>query len=339
MASFRAVAGLGDPEQSPSPEALFPVMEGEAARTRRNAIRPVVHIGYHKTATKWFQKHFYPSVENADFVPRETVRSAFLEPTAFHFDPERARAMLHDAGSGPILCEEGLSGYLHNGGLAGCLSKDVAYRIKAVFPEARIVIFIKSQPAVVAGSYEQYVRGGGTFTPRRYLFPKAYLRGALGEVAKAPGFTFDHFEYGPLIAHYRGLFGADSVHVFPYEAFRDEPKDFLKSYCEVLGLEVDLDKVSMQRVNRSYGLAVLALVRLLNHLTYRTVQDKHWLVHIPYWYAFVRAVGEALNRLPWIGRAPAPRELLGGEINAWVQQRFCRSNRELMAQTGLPLDK
>ncbi|MEA3064356.1 MAG: hypothetical protein QOJ27_795 [Sphingomonadales bacterium] len=133
----------------------------EAARSQANSIRPVVHIGYHKTATKWFQKQFYPRVENAELVPRETVREAFLEPTALHFDPDRARAMLNGAGPGPILCEEGLSGYLHNGGLAGCLSKDVAYRIRGVFPEARIVIFIKSQPAVVAGSYEQYVRGGG----------------------------------------------------------------------------------------------------------------------------------------------------------------------------------
>jgi hypothetical protein len=247
--------------------------------------------------------------------------------------------MLRYAGAGPILCEEGLSGYLHNGGLAGCLSKEVAYRIKSVFPDARIVIFIRSQPAVVAGSYEQYVRGGGTFTPRRYLFPKAYLRGALGEVAKAPDFTFDHFEYGPLIEHYRRLFGADSVHVFPYEAFREEPTGFLRSYCAALGLEVDLDTVPMRRVNRSYGLAVMALVRLLNHLTYRTVRDKHYLVHIPYWYAFVRVIGEALNKLPWIGPAPAPARLLGRDVNAWVHQRFCRSNRELMARTGLPLDR
>ena len=36
--------------------------------------RPIVHIGYHKTATTWFQKHFYPCVRNARFVARERVR-------------------------------------------------------------------------------------------------------------------------------------------------------------------------------------------------------------------------------------------------------------------------
>lgn len=309
----------------------------EAARSQANSIRPVVHIGYHKTATKWFQKQFYPRVENAELVPRETVREAFLEPTALHFDPDRARAMLNGAGPGPILCEEGLSGYLHNGGLAGCLSKDVAYRIRGVFPEARIVIFIKSQPAVVAGSYEQYVRGGGTFSPRRYLFPKAYLRGARREIAKAPCFTFDHFEYGPLIEHYRGLFGRENVHIFAYEAFRDDPAAFLESYCGLLGLDIDLNAVPMRPINRSYGLAVLRLVRILNHLTYRTVQDKHYFLHIPYWYGLVRALGEALNMLPGIGRAPSPSYLLGPEVSGWVEQRYWGSNRELMAGTGLPL--
>lgn len=312
-------------------------MTSEADRARRNAIRPLIHIGYHKTATKWFQKHFYPRVGNAEFVPREAVRSAFLEPTAFRFDPEQARNMLRCAGPGPILCEEGLSGYLHNGGLAGCLSKDVAYRLRQVFPEARIVIFIKSQPSVVAGSYEQYVRGGGTFPPRRYLFPKAWLRGARREIAKAPCFTFDHFEYVPLIEHYRALFGPENVHVFAYEAFRDDPASFLPSYCGLLDLEIDLEAVPMRRVNRSYGLAVLWLVRILNHLTCRAVQNKHYLLHIPFWYGFVRALGEGLNALPWIGRAPSPSRLLGADVKAWVEQRYWGSNRALMAATGLPL--
>ena len=99
--------------------------------------RPIVHIGYHKTATTWFQKNFYPLVRNARFVARDRVRAAFLEIGAFHFDAEAARAALGvEAGESVILCEEGLSGYLHNGGLGGHLSRSVAERIEP--EEARV---------------------------------------------------------------------------------------------------------------------------------------------------------------------------------------------------------
>jgi len=29
---------------------------------------PIVHIGYHKTGTSWFQKSFYPAVRGAEWV-------------------------------------------------------------------------------------------------------------------------------------------------------------------------------------------------------------------------------------------------------------------------------
>lgn len=302
-------------------------------------IRPVVHIGYHKTATTWFQKAFYPMVENARFIPRAVARDAFLDDTAFRFDPAEAAAKLGlNDGEAVTLCEEGLSGYLHNGGLAGHLSKEMAHRIKAVLPDARIVVFIRSQPAIIAASYQQYVRGGGTFSFRRYAFGDLYLRGARREIAKSPRFTFDHFDYLPLIAHYRALFGDENVHVFAYEAFRRQPRAFLRMFSERLGLTVDVDSLSMRSSNRSYGIPTMWVVRLLNLVTYRTVIDKHYVVHIPYWYAIARVVGEALNKLPLFGSSSAPSHILGGRAAEWIGQRYWRSNLALMELLGLPLD-
>ena len=301
--------------------------------------RPIVHIGYHKTATTWFQKHFYPCVRNARFVSRERVRAALLEVGAFHFDPETARAELGVAKEESVtLCEEGLSGYLHNGGLGGHLSRAAAERIQAVFPDARIVIFIRSQPSIVAASYEQYVRGGGTYSLRRYAFAGNYLKGARSEFHRAPRFTFDHYEYGPLIAHYRSLFGADNVHVFPFEAFRKDSRAFLEDYARTLDLDVDIPALTIRATNRAYGLRVMDIVRLLNLLTSRTVIDKQFLVHIPFWYALVRGIGEGLNALPLLGRSAPAEAVLGRQVHDWIRQRYWRSNRALMEATGLPLD-
>jgi hypothetical protein len=101
--------------------------------------------------------------------------------------------------------------------LLGFLSKEMAHRIQAVFPDARVVIFVRSQPEMIAACYQQYVRGGGTYPVRRYLWPLDHLRGAAAQPYKIPRFSFDHFDYERLVAHYIELFGRERVHVFAYE--------------------------------------------------------------------------------------------------------------------------
>ena len=58
------------------------------------AARPIVHIGYHKTATTWFQKSIWPSLASHDWVPRKVTQEALLNPPGMHFDPAEARRVL-----------------------------------------------------------------------------------------------------------------------------------------------------------------------------------------------------------------------------------------------------
>ena len=301
--------------------------------------RPVVHIGYHKTATTWFQRNFYPHVLGARFVPRATVREALIEPSALHFDPAIAAKKLGlGQGERLILCEEGLSGYLHNGGLAGCLSKDVAYRIRSVMPDADIVIFIRAQPSMIAACYGQYVKGGGTYSVNRYLFPARYLREASAETAKAPRFSFDHFDYERLIDLYMDLFGEDRVHICLYEQFRQENHKFLENFARRLGLSVDMASVSTRKVYGSYNRPALILSRVLGLFTSRTVMDKYYIVHIPFWYVTMRAICEAVSAMPFF-RSPSARQMLGNRNFEWIKQRFADSNVRLRELTGLPIER
>ncbi len=301
--------------------------------------RPIVHIGYHKTATTWFQKSFYPYVADGRYVPRELVRKLFLDPTAFQFDPVATLDRIaRERGEKILICEEGLSGYLHNGGLAGHLSKEMVHRLRATLPDAQIVIFVRSQPAMIAAAYQQYVKGGGTYSIGRYLFARNYLAGASSENAKIPRFTFDHFEYDRLIALYRSEFGAENVHVFLFEEFRKDSRAFLERFCATLELDVALDDISAKPAYRSYNLPALYVSRFMGLFTYRTVMDKHWIVHIPYWYLLTRAVAEGLSKLVFF-RTPTPRALLGKKLMHWIEQHYAESNRRLAAETGLPLEK
>lgn len=297
------------------------------------APRPIVHIGYHKTATTWFQQAVYPHATSHRYVPRRAVQQALLAPSAFAFDSAAARAAL---GAGPlVLCEENLSGYIHNGGLNGHLSAAMAERIRAVLPDARIVMFVRAQPAMIAACYAQYLRGGGTHRPHRYLFPGDHLHGASSEPWKAPRFSFDHFDYDALARHYRELFGAGMVHVFPYEALRADPRGFLRRFGEAVGLSADWDLIDCAGRNESYGRGTMTAARLLNRFTARSVTDKRTWLHLPFAYAGRRWLLEWAGRLP--GRSPTPADVLGAGTVAWIADRYAASNARLAAEFGLDL--
>jgi hypothetical protein len=299
---------------------------------RESLSSPIVHIGYHKTASTWFQRSVYPLVRNFAYVPRERVKRAFFTASAFHFDPSWTREQLQlRPDAPPILCEEELSGYLHTGGLQGYLSKEMAHRIQRVFPDARIVIFVRSQPEMIAACYQQYLRGGGTYRPRRYLWPADALSGAAAAPYKIPRFSFDHFEYDLLAAHYVSLFGRERVHVFAYEELARDTGTFLDRFSRELSLELDCAAVPMERQNVSYSLAVAHIARALNRFTARTVNDKRYWFNVPGWYKRRRRLVEFANRSGLFGRRAPAEALLGEHVLAWIRQRYWESNRRLAA--------
>jgi len=301
--------------------------------------RPLVHIGFPKTATTWFQRSFYPHVRNLPYLDRAGVNAALLEGNAFAFDPAEARKILGlEEGGAGILCEEGLSGYLHNGGMLGFASMAIAERIRSTLPDARIVIFLRSQPKMIAAAYQQYVRGGGTHGPHRFVFPQDYLIGSNAQAYKQPRFDIEHFLYSRMIGHYEALFEPENVHVFLFEQLGAEGAAFLRRYADALGLEVDWPAVSMAPRLPSYGLPLTRLARFLNLFTARSVLDKHHVVHVPGWYALRRRILETLNRTRLLGAPPSPERLFGVDTVRWLEDFYAGDNRRVAEARGLPLE-
>jgi hypothetical protein len=300
---------------------------------------PIIHIGYHKTATTWFQDRFYPAARNGAYVPRDIVRRVLIAPKAFAFSPSSAREALTAVAPGKrlLLCEENLSGYLHNGGLGGLLSKEVAIRLKETFPDATIVIFIRSQPRIIQAAYAQYVKGGGTHCIERYLHAQSSVRGAMKHWYKAPLFDWDHFEFGPLLRYYRDIFGPDAIVVKLYEEFVRKPKEFLISLTRELALDVPLDGISLQPVNASLSARQIQILRRLNILTARSVQDKWALCDLEDWYEnrwiWLDRIEQWLDRWEAFKRiGPIPISL-----QLKIEERFRSSNARLARDFNLPL--
>ena len=301
---------------------------------------PLFHVGYHKTATTWFQRAVYPNVRNRRYVPQAQVRRALITSNALHFDPVIARQILSSEDGIPICCEENLTGGLHSGGLAGCQSKDLAHRIQASFPDAHIVIFIRDQVDAIAAAYVQYVKGGGTHGIDRYLFGAARLGPRAPERDEIPRFQFEHFAYDRLIAHYDALFGEARVHVYRYEHFRADRRAFMDRYAHQHGLDIALDTLDFSVANPGLSVGLLRAMRVANRFTRRAVVDKSHLVHLPGWYKLSRRAMRRVAASGWTGRQAKSSDILPVSLiqsirhrfrgsNAWLDERLARQERHL----------
>jgi len=306
-------------------------------------LRPVVHVGYHKTGTTWLQRTLFadpasgfasPLSKGTD-IPRELI-----EPSALEFDADACRAALRppleaarEAGLVPVLSSERLAGAPHSGGYD---SKELADRIRAVFPDARVLIAIREQRSMVLSTYKQYVRAGGPCPLGDYLDPPERGR------PRVPAFSFAHFEYHRLIAHYRDLFGAGDVLVLPYELLASRPRELVErllGFCELDPGAQTLERLPYaERSNEGLSGVGVAFKRRLNPLLSRDRLNPRPLVRLPdadrrlvRWTAAVDA--RAPERLK--ARVDAA---LRERVAARVGDRYRESNARTRELTGLDLE-
>ncbi|MEE8370860.1 MAG: sulfotransferase [Sphingomonadales bacterium] len=224
-------------EEKPDAEDMpddGPLTESEKKRVPAAAagpISPLVHIGYHKTASTWLQRHFFKRKDIGSYWIKADLKFHNVHPLHFSADDYRAHyhPKLLEAGVErvPVISNERLSGHPHSGGFD---SKEIADRLKAVFPEARILMVIREQRGAILSSWYQYVKKGGTGSLKNYLRPRGD-----GHV---PLFHRDHFSYDGLIAYYQDLFGKDRVKVLPFEWFLKEPMDYLREVADFGGFKL-----------------------------------------------------------------------------------------------------
>jgi hypothetical protein len=182
------------------------------------SVPPLLHIGFHKTGTRWLQNKLFGSVAarfwkcgNENDAKRELVRPHDLE-----FDHKRARAFferLYDrAPAGeliPVFSAERLCSDMLFGAYD---SARLAERLSATFPDGRVLMVIREQRTMLFSNYHQYVRMGGPLRLGRYLRQPKH--------AHPWPCDLRHFAFDRLIWPYHRLFGADNVLALPYELFQ-----------------------------------------------------------------------------------------------------------------------
>jgi hypothetical protein len=163
----------------------------------------LAHVGYHKTGTTWLQREVFanPGLGFRVALDKEEVLRLLIEPRAVSFDAAGCRAAIAAALDSkearqevPVISSEELCGSPHSGAV---LEKELADRLAATVPGARILIVIREQRAMLASAYKQFVRAGGTLSLDTFLSPAS-----LGDPRTGLP-DWRHYRYDGLIRCYR----------------------------------------------------------------------------------------------------------------------------------------
>jgi hypothetical protein len=304
----------------------------------------LVHIGYHKTGTIWLQRELFSGESGYQWLgkrPRTHPVRRLVRDRTPEFDAAVIRqgfdaliAEVEQQGRLPVVSLERLSGHPFSGGFD---ADRVAERLADVFSEARVLVVVREQRAVIVSTYKQYVQVGGACPLERFLDPPR------SRSERVPLFDGRHFEYHRLVERYQALFGDDCVLTLPYDLFVHDGRGFVERIAAFAGRPIPgavLDGLRYRRrSNQARSALTIAAVRRLNKVSVRTEVNPA-----------PRAEWRPAERLSrWIqrngaldGRLTRPLEersqtRLRRIVDEWAGERYAESNRRLAELTGFDL--
>ena len=294
-------------------------------------MKTVFHIGYPKTATSWLQKKYFPYISNACYVGRRDTFESFIIPSQFEFNPTAIREKIaHCNKEYQIFSLESFVGTNHNFGMRGYLTTQQAYRIHSVFPNSKIILFIRNQADIIASSYLQYVAGGGTNSIKKYLYHKN-----IKEIAGLTLFSWEYFEYHHVINLYQGLFGDQNVYVFLFEDFVCNKLNFVQRFSQIMDFKIEFKNIELLKVNPSYRRIIHLLALIANRFTERKMMNKYFILHIPGWFEFSGRSLRYLNQFRIFGKNLGSKDILSQRILYDINNFYKQSNSILVNKYNL----
>ncbi len=316
----------------PGASRQFPTGPGAADASRSL----LIHVGYHKTATTWLQnivftpQHFFRQVMSHD-----EIFAGLITPHGLDFDPAPVRDMIAARRAAPaegtaadVISLEALSGLPYDGGRE---SDAYAARLAAVAPDARILITIREQIAIMGSVYMQHLFRAGTSSPKLF-FDESPPRGFFK-------FSAENFCYHRLVGIYQDLFGAENVLVLPQEEIAADQAAAVARLAGFTG-NVPLAEAgwrAQRERGTSYPQFAVPLLRRANHLRSGPLNPNPMIDLGRVGDLGFRGVGWLGRRLPLPARLRAARPV-SAHLQARFAGRFADSNRRLAAMLHHPAD-
>ncbi len=280
-----------------------------------------IHIGLTKAASSTLQK-FFAEYELLRFVNRYETAKILTAKNPFAYDLEKTRDFftenirkIADEGKTPVFSHERLGGNPHSGHYD---AREIADRLHAAVPNARILLCIREQMGMLASCYKQYVRIGGVRTLNDYLLPVWDQR--------VPLFEWTFYEYHRIIQYYFGLFGRDNVNVVLVEELQNDPRAFYEGLCGFMGIPCPDFQKFAEVTNPGIADNAIEAIRVMNifRTERATIRDPN-----------VFESGLVNTALKWHLRGkifrekvffPGKQRNIKDEVRKLFQGKFCRSN-------------
>ena len=291
----------------------------------------LLHIGYHKTATSWLQRHLFGNPDAGLVAPWSIpeVTGRLIRPHPLDWDADAATAFFRDGreraegeGLACTLSNEELAGNPHSGAFNCTI---IAERLARIFPDARVLIVIRRQPDLLLSTYKQFVTRGGVLPAERYFRPGP-------EAFRMPGFRPEHFEFDRLIGLYHRHFTPDRVMVLPYEAMLADRDAFVRHIAGFAGGR-DPGPLPDEHVRPSSSALTVAVQRPLNRWLLRDYVNPAAPLRLHRLNDRLRG----LDRVVPAGVIARLERRLRARVEDLTRGRFASSNRQTAELTGLPL--
>jgi hypothetical protein len=243
-----------------------------------------IHIGLHKTATTHLQKRIFPGIKNLTLLsrPYTQLNHAFNELQYADASRYREENLLHELKNfidkKLLISDEMLSGqpffnYINR--------SVIAHRLKAIFPGAKIILFLRNQSDILYSLYNTWIKNlKGTekmdqfiwFPSRDYRF-EDYQQSSSWDLSASYFYSdnfsinLSNFNYYELVHLYKSIF--EDVYVFLYEGYEKNPNAVLSRLEEIFGEKIiddARDSTSQTRVNSSLDNSSLEARRIRNIL-------------------------------------------------------------------------
>ena len=132
--------------------------------------------------------------------------------------------------------------------------KNVIDRLKLLFPDAKIIHFIRRQDEWLISHYSEYIKGGGLLSLHDFI--ECQLNNKL--------LDSHYIDWHPLVSQLHKTFGEKNVLICLFEEIKTSPNDTANKIFNFLGAKTS--KINSAKVNPSLTPLGLALHRVINHL-------------------------------------------------------------------------
>lgn len=238
--------------------------------------RVVLHIGLHKTGTRYLQREVFRPLDRERFSVNPeplwlAVRDAVRRPGDAQA-AEKARAAVRDWRQSAdnrtlVISEPHISGDMY--GNHHDYADNLAFMYE-LFPEARIIYFVRNQADWLQSAYRQQLVKGASIPLHVFLnHYEGAFRDRPGRWVHG-GRTVEPLNqrFLPIYRGYAEAFGSGQVALFRQEDLKRRPEDVKAQLAAVLGLDA-LPQAERERVqNRSYS---ALSIRLFHPGTNRTL--------------------------------------------------------------------